>query len=139
MPGPDLPTLPLTLFFDGACPLCLAEITWLRARNRHGLLDFVDVASFSSAESSGLPPGFSCDQALAAMHGRLADGRLLTGVAVFAEAYRRADLPVLAWLFSRPLLQPLLMAGYRYFARHREVISRRLGPPMLWLVRRWLA
>ncbi len=132
VPDAALPTL--TLYFDGACPLCAAEITLLKARNRQGLLDFVDVA----ASPQSLPGGVSCAQALATMHGRLADGRLLTGVTVFAEAYRRADLPALAWLFSRPLLQPALMAGYRFFARHRERISRSLGPVMLRLVQRWV-
>jgi|LNFM01.1.fsa_nt_gb predicted DCC family thiol-disulfide oxidoreductase YuxK len=123
----------LTIYFDGRCPLCLAEIHVLRARNRRGLLQFVDVAAQDYRESSH---GVSCDAALATIHARLGDHRLLRGPAVFAEAYRRADLTRSAWLFSRPALQPLLGFAYRQFARHRHAISRFAGPLLLRIARR---
>ena len=114
----------LTLYFDGSCPLCVAEIAMLKRRNGLGLLRFVDIARTPEQ----LPCAVSCAAAMAAMHGRLADGQLLSGVGVFAEAYRRAGLPLLAWLLSRPALQPLLGVAYRAFARHRTRIARVLGP-----------
>lgn len=124
----------LTLYYDGRCPLCLAEIQVLTARNRRGLLHFVDINEdgFGAAEHP-----VSCAQAMAEMRGSLADGTLLTGVPVFAEAYRRADLPLLAWMFSRTWLRPLLDPGYRLFARHRHAIARMVGPPLLRLVGWW--
>jgi predicted DCC family thiol-disulfide oxidoreductase YuxK len=33
----------LTLFYDGACPLCQAEILFLSGRNQADLLGFVDI------------------------------------------------------------------------------------------------
>jgi predicted DCC family thiol-disulfide oxidoreductase YuxK len=123
----------LTLYFDGRCPLCLAEIHVLRARNRRGLLQFVDVTAQDYRESSH---GVSCDAALANIHARLGDKVLLRGPAVFAEAYRRADLTRSAWLLSRPALQPLLGFAYRQFARHRHTISRFTGPLLLRIARR---
>jgi predicted DCC family thiol-disulfide oxidoreductase YuxK len=39
----DLPRL--TLFFDGKCPLCQAEIVFLSRRNQAGLPAFVDINS----------------------------------------------------------------------------------------------
>lgn len=122
----------LTIYFDGRCPLCLAEIHLLRARNRRGLLQFVDVTAQDYRESSH---GVSCDAALANIHARLGDNTLLRGPAVFAEAYRRADLLLGAWLFSRPRLQPLLAFAYRVFARHRQTISRIAGPLLLRIAR----
>ena len=95
----------LTLFYDGACPLCQAEILFLSRRNQAGLLDFVDINS-ERFDSDKI--GISCEQALAAMYGQYANGVLIQGVAVFPEAYRRANLPFLAWMFSRKLLQPML-------------------------------
>jgi predicted DCC family thiol-disulfide oxidoreductase YuxK len=123
----------LTIYFDGQCPLCLAEIHVLRARNSRGLLQFVDVTAQDYRESSH---GISCDAALANIHARLGDHTLLRGPAVFAEAYRRADLRLGTWLFSRRGLQPLLAFAYRAFARHRHAISRVSGPLLLRLARR---
>ncbi|MEY3799563.1 MAG: hypothetical protein RLZZ406_864 [Pseudomonadota bacterium] len=122
----------LTLFYDGACPLCQAEILFLSRRNQAGLLDFVDINSerFDAAKI-----GISCDQALAAMYGQHDNGLLIQGVAVFSEAYRRADLPFLAWIFSRKSLQAILQVAYRFFAKNRHAISRLLGPTALYFVR----
>ncbi|MDP2399429.1 MAG: DUF393 domain-containing protein [Burkholderiales bacterium] len=123
----------LTIYFDGRCPLCLAEIHVLRTRNRRDLLRFVDVTAQDYRESSH---GVSCDAALANIHARLGDNTLLRGPAVFAEAYRRADLTRSAWLLSRPALQPLLTFAYRQFARHRHAVSRFAGPLLLRIARR---
>ena len=122
----------LTLFYDGACPLCQAEILFLSGRNQTGLLDFVDI---NSKAYDPLKVGVSCEEALAAMYGQYADGTLIHGVTVFPEAYRRADLPSLAWIFSRKSMQPVLKMGYRFFAKNRHAISRVLGPGALWLVK----
>lgn len=118
-------------FYDGRCPLCQAEILFLSRRNHDGLLAFIDI---HSQDYDPAKVGVSCEQALAAMYGQYADGVLINGPAVFPEAYRRASLPLLAWLFSRKLLQPSLRLGYQWFAKHRHAISRVLGPSALRLV-----
>jgi predicted DCC family thiol-disulfide oxidoreductase YuxK len=41
----------LTIYYDGECPLCLAEIHFLKSRNFLGLLEFVDVAAPQYDES----------------------------------------------------------------------------------------
>jgi predicted DCC family thiol-disulfide oxidoreductase YuxK len=122
----------LTLFYDGACPLCQAEILFLSGRNQADLLGFVDI---NSKAYDPLKVGVSCEEALAAMYGQYADGTLINGVTVFPEAYRRVDLPTLAWIFSRKSMQPILKMGYRFFAKNRHAISRVFGPGALWLVK----
>lgn len=124
--------LKLTLFYDGACPLCQAEILFLSSRNQADLLGFIDI---NSEKYDPLKVGVSCEEALAAMYGQYADGTLINGPAVFPEAYRRANLPTLAWIFSRKTMQPALQIGYRFFAKNRHAISRVLGPGALWLVK----
>ncbi len=96
----------LTMFYDGLCPLCQAEIQFLSGRNQAGLLGFVDINS-----DQYIPDrvGVSCDQALASMCAQYEDGELIQGVEVFSAAYSRANLPKLAWLFSRPVLKPFCM------------------------------
>jgi predicted DCC family thiol-disulfide oxidoreductase YuxK len=122
----------LTLFYDGACPLCQAEILFLSSRNQADLLGFIDI---NSDKYDALQVGVSCEEALAAMYGQYADGTLIQGASVFPEAYRRANLPTLAWIFSRKTLQPVLQIAYRFFAKNRHAISRVLGPGALWLVK----
>lgn len=125
------PLKKLTLFYDGQCPLCQAEIQFLSSRNQSGLLSFVDI---HSAQYSPMKVGVSCSQALAAMYAQFDDGELISGVDVFSAAYARANLPFLAWLFSRPSLQPIFRWGYQFFAKHRHAISGIFGPLALWLV-----
>ena len=123
----------LTIYYDGQCPLCQAEIEFLKMRNRENLLAFVDLADPSLDEDKHQ---ISCSMALENIHGRLGDGRLLVGVAVFAEAYRRAGLHTLSWLLSRRWSTPMLSIAYRVFARYRRPISGLIGPLLLWIVKR---
>lgn len=127
-----IPLEKLTLFYDGACPLCQAEIIFLSGRNQADLLGFVDI---NSEQFDPQKVGVSCETALAAMYGQFSSGKLIHGVSVFPEAYRRANLPRLAWFFSRKSLQPFLKLGYLFFAKNRHAISSLLGPTALRLVK----
>lgn len=124
----------LTIYYDGECPLCLAEIHFLKSRNKQGLLVFVNVAAPQYDE---VTHQLSCKLALTTMQGRLGDGTQLEGIPVFAEAYKRANLPTMAWLFTRPWLTPMLNASYFVFARYRHSISKAIGPMMLRLSKRY--
>jgi predicted DCC family thiol-disulfide oxidoreductase YuxK len=126
---------PLTLYYDGRCPLCQAEMLYLQHRDRLGLLNCVDITlNDFDADATGL----SCERAMASIHGRMENGEWVTGVAVFAAAYERVGLRRMAWLLSRPSLQPVLGWGYARFARHRYTLSRWFGPSVLRFVKRWL-
>lgn len=120
-----------TLFYDGACPLCQAEILFLQNRNQAGLLYFIDI---NSVQYDPQKVGVSCEQALASMYGQIEGEQPINGVAVFGEAYRRANLPLMAWIFTRSWMMPILGPSYRFFAKHRHGISGFFGPPLLKLV-----
>ena len=123
---------PFTLFYDGACPLCQAEILFLQSRNQADLLYFVDI---NSAQYDPKKIGVSCEEALASMYGQIEGEPPMNGVAVFGEAYRRANLPLMARLFTRPWMMPILRPSYRFFAKHRHGISGFFGPPLLRLAK----
>jgi predicted DCC family thiol-disulfide oxidoreductase YuxK len=123
---------PFTLFYDGACPLCQAEILFLQSRNQADLLHFVDI---NSAQYDPQKIGVSCEEALASMYGQIEGESPINGVAVFGEAYRRANLPLMAWIFSRRWMMPILVPSYRFFAKHRHGISGFFGPPLLRLAK----
>ncbi len=127
-------TVELTLYYDGQCPLCQAEIEFLQTRNATGKLAFVDITDkgFESTDHR-----ISCNAAMAQIHGRLASGEVLVGVPVFSKAYALANLPVLSWLLSRRWLMPILQPSYVLFAKHRQAISKRIGPGALWFVKRF--
>ena len=125
----------LTMYYDGQCPLCVAEVEFLQSRNRLGQLAFVDVTQ-TGFEAAG--HNISCEAAMAQIHGRTADVQVLVGVPVFASAYKLANLPVLAWLLSRRWLMPLLQPAYVLFAKHRQTISKRIGAGVLRVSKRFL-
>jgi hypothetical protein len=111
----------------------LAEITFLKSRNQSGLLIFVDI---NSANYDPQKVGVSCKEALAKMYGQVEGESPINGVAVFGEAYRRANLKTLAWIFTRPWMMPILKPSYWFFAKYRHGISSLLGPCLLRLVRK---
>ncbi len=109
---------PLTVWFDGACPLCTREISLMRRLDRAGRIDFIDVAG----------PGASCpiDPALllARFHAR-EDGVLLSGAAAFAAMWRA--IPVLRplGLAARiPLVLGALEWAYVRFLKMRPALQR---------------
>lgn len=116
----------LTVWFDGACPLCRREIAAMRRLDRRGAIDFVDasVGSNGSVAGAGVEAcPIDRDALLARFHAR-EDGRMLSGAAAFAAMWRA--IPVL-----RPLGQvariPIVLAGleraYRIFLRVRPSLQ----------------
>ena len=44
-------TLPVTLFYDGDCPLCVREVEHLSRKNRKGLLRLVNIRDKGFAQN----------------------------------------------------------------------------------------
>ncbi len=120
----------LSIFYDGKCPLCLAEIHVLKNNNRQQLLTFIDVH-----DNNALGETVSCDLALKVIHAQLASGKVIKGPKVFEEAYKRSDLKIMKWLFSFKLFQGLYAVFYPLFAKFRHQISKLIGPIMLKLAK----
>lgn len=113
-----------TVFFDGSCPLCRAEIDHYRRRDSKGALRLVDV----SAPCPDLPAGLDRAAAMARFHVLAADGRLLSGAAAFAEVWRHVPLWRWAWrLATLPGMTRALEAGYRLFLPWRPRLARLLA------------
>lgn len=113
----------LTVYFDGACPVCSREIAMYRRQPGAEACTWVDAASCHAVE---LGAGLSRPAALARFHVRRADGSLVDGARGFAELWR--TLPRWAWLGRLAGFGPmpaLLDAGYRAFL----VLRTRWRPP----------
>jgi len=113
-----------TVYFDGSCPLCRAEIGYYRRKDASGALCFVDVAETAAVT----PEGVTRERALQRFHVLAGDGRVLSGAAAFVEVWSR--LPRWRWaarLASLPGATALLELGYRMFLPVRPFILGLFG------------
>ena len=116
-------TTELTLLYDGGCPLCLREVNFLRKRDQHLRIAFVDInASDYSPEQH---QGISYRQAMGRIHAIQGNGTVLRDVAVFREAYRLIGL---GWLYAPtawPVIRPLADWAYGLWAQWRLALTGR--------------
>jgi predicted DCC family thiol-disulfide oxidoreductase YuxK len=106
----------IEVYYDGACPMCVREISMLRRLDRAGRIRFVDIAA----------PGFDAEAVgvghealMARIHGRLPDGTLIDGVEVFRRLYTSVGFGPAVALTRLPGVAQLLDAAYAGFARRR--------------------
>ncbi|MEM9257169.1 MAG: DUF393 domain-containing protein [Pseudomonadota bacterium] len=116
-----------TVYFDGSCPLCNAEISHYASRDRNQRLRFVDVSQVDSDPGADL----SREAAMQRFHVRTPDGNLASGAHGFVALWQA--LPGWRWLAKiarAPGVTPLLELIYRLFLPARPSLSRaavRLG------------
>ena len=112
---------PLTVLYDGACPLCRREIGLYRGLRANTPVCFADV----NDTAQPLPPGTTREQLLARFHVRSGDGHLLSGAAAFLALW--AVLPGWRWLALAgrvPGAAWLMERSYVYFLRWRPTLQR---------------
>jgi len=112
------------LLYDGGCPLCVREVSWLRFWNRRGLLAFEDISA-DGFDAARYPK--TRQELMQAMHGVYRDGRIVRALEAFREAYRLVGL---GWLLAPtrwPVLRPLFDLLYRLFARYRMPLGSFFG------------
>lgn len=132
---------PLTVLYDGACPLCRREIgiyRRLQPLRSDAPVCFADVGDTALALPPALPSGTTREQLLARFHVRERDGRLLSGAQAFLALW--AALPGWRWLALAgrvPGAAWMMERAYRGFLRLRPALQRwvlrvdtsRLGRP----------
>ena len=113
----------LTVLFDGGCPLCVREVTFLRRRDRRDARGFVDIDALDYDPESH--QGISYEKAMGRIHAITASGDVVRDVAVFREAYRLIGL---VWLYA-PTRWPVVSAVvdwlYGIWAARRLQLTRR--------------
>lgn len=125
----QITNFPLTLFFDGACPICQLEMDRLRERDGLKRLVFTDIAQpgFDPA-----PWGATLTDMQALIHAARPDGSLVIGVEALHLAYTAVGLGHWTLPGMLPGLKPLAERAYALFARRRYQTSALLMP---WLTR----
>jgi len=111
----------VTVWHDGACPLCAREIAAMRRLDRAGRIAFVDATD----------PATACPidrRAMLARFHAMEDGRLLSGAAAFAAMWRA--IPLLRPLGELARIPPVLRLLERVYLRFLRVRPR---------LQRWMA
>lgn len=111
----------ITVWYDGACPLCLREIRWMDNLDKFGLIRFVDLANPET--------NYPLDRRL--MLNRLhvqENVTILSGVAAFAAMWRAVPLlrPIGIIACNRLVLHGLEW-GYRMLLGIRPLLQRLVG------------
>lgn len=119
------PRYPLTIYFDGACRVCSAEMQHYRRKQHGGRLLFVDISSpeFRPAEGGPTQAEF-----MARMHVKDAAGSFFTGIEAFQVIWRACPEPWLqhaAALLNLPGINQLARLGYALFARYRHLLPKK--------------
>ncbi|MFG6442729.1 thiol-disulfide oxidoreductase DCC family protein [Roseateles sp. LKC17W] len=111
-----------TVYFDGACPVCRREIAVYQRGAGADALCWVDA---SDCPDDAFGPELARDAALARLHLRQPDGRLVHGAAAFLAMWtalpQHPGLAGLARLLDRPPLVRLLDLAYGAFLRLRRL------------------
>lgn len=112
----------VTVWYDGACPLCMREIALMQRLDWRGAIAFHDVAS----------PDTLCPidrrELLARFHAN-EDGVMLSGAAAFAAMWRAIPLlKPLGWAARNGLILGLIERLYIRFLVLRPRLQRALQP-----------
>ncbi|NJO42538.1 MAG: DUF393 domain-containing protein [Cyanobacteria bacterium CRU_2_1] len=90
------PAWQIKLLYDGACPLCLREVNFLRKRDAgRGLVMFVDIA-----DDDYIPDahgGVDFETAMGRIHAILPDGTVIQNVEVFRRVY---EILGMGWIYA---------------------------------------
>jgi predicted DCC family thiol-disulfide oxidoreductase YuxK len=113
----------LTIFYDGGCPLCAAEMRHLNSLDSARKIAYEDIYA---ADFSARFPQIDQQEADRILHGQLANGELIYGLDVTYQAWvlvgKRKWVAILRW----PIIKPIADVIYLLFARHRNRISKLL-------------
>ncbi len=114
----------INLLYDGECPLCLREVSFLQKKDAgRGLVKFTDIAdlSYDPAKNGGI----DFETAMGRIHAVRADGTVVKNVAVFQEVYSALGI---GWMYAPtrwPVIGPLVNKIYDLWAEKRLVMTGR--------------
>ncbi len=122
------PTAPaswqIKLLYDGACPLCVREVNFLKKRDTgRGLVAFVDIADdqYNAAANGGV----DFETAMGRIHAVLPDGTVIQNVEVFRRVY---EVLGMGWIYAAtqwPIIGPLVDWIYEIWADWRLALTGR--------------
>lgn len=114
---------PLTVFYDGECPICDFEVAFYKRRDKCQLITWLDINQLTDGQ---LPQGKSRSDLLGRFHTIGRDGHWRIGVDAFHAIWQRLPLFCrLAWLFKTPITRQIAHVAYRVFLTWQQRDRRR--------------
>jgi predicted DCC family thiol-disulfide oxidoreductase YuxK len=101
---------PITVFYDGACRMCVAQIRNFREKDKEKRLFFVDI---SRPDFDAKKYGLENASLQKYIYARDATGRLARGVDAFIWMWRACNQNFLAFFAGLPVLKQLGKLSYR--------------------------
>ncbi|WP_136066211.1 thiol-disulfide oxidoreductase DCC family protein [Modicisalibacter radicis] len=116
---------PLTLLYDGDCPICQRQVAWIRRRPYRERIRCVDIRAegFSAAAW-----GRDWEELLGRMFARDGEGNWFAGMDAVRAMLALLGYRRLVWLSHLPGFRSLLDRLYLAVARHRFALGRWLPP-----------
>ena len=114
----------IKLLYDGACPLCVREVNFLKRKDGdRGLIKFVDIAAddYDPADNAGI----DFETAMGRIHAVLPNGEIIQNVEVFRQTY---DILGIGWIYAitkLPIVGGLADALYGIWADYRLLLTGR--------------
>ena len=116
------PVSEVTVWYDGACPLCIREIALMRRLDERRAINFVDVAR------EGVACPVDRKLLLARFHAQETGGSVVSGAAAFAAMWRAIPLLRPIGLIARnALVLSMLERMYLTFLKIRPRLQRLAG------------
>lgn len=111
----------LKIFYDGGCPLCLAEMKHLLKLDQQKKLLLIDI---NQQDFEQKYPHISRREADRILHGELADGSIILGLDVTHKAWSLVGKGKWTAMIRLPIIGSVADYVYLQFARHRHFLSR---------------
>ena len=114
----------IKLLYDGACPLCVREVNFLKGKDRdRSLIKFVDIAAdeYDPADNAGI----DFETAMGRIHAILPNGEIVQNVEVFRQTY---DILGIGWIYAitkLPIIGGLADTLYGVWADYRLLLTGR--------------
>lgn len=118
----------VTVYYDAACPFCVASMERVKRLDRAGRIEFVDLNTPEALAAAA--PRFDAAALAEQMHVRMPNGTWRIGYEGWA--HMMGALPgfaALAWLMKLPPVAQIGRPLYRWFAQRRYLVSKLLGLP----------
>ena len=120
----DMKTWKIKLLYDGACPLCVREVNFLKRKDGdRGLIKFVDIVADDYEPAENADINFAT--AMGRIHAVLPNGEIIQNVEVFRQTY---DILGIGWIYAitkLPLVGSLADALYGVWADYRLLLTGR--------------